>query len=82
MKRTLDFIVLERLLTNNKSLWSFFLLSISMFDLSKEHDHNCQHSFVTRVKNISSFLELNLLSVLAYNKINVDYNHTSNCIRD
>jgi hypothetical protein len=53
-----------------------------MFDLSKEHDHNCQHSFVTRVKNISSFLELNLLSVLAYNKINVDYNHTSNCIRD
>jgi hypothetical protein len=46
-----------------------------MFDLSKEHDHNCQHSFVTRVKNISSFLELNLLSVLAYNKINVDYNH-------
>jgi hypothetical protein len=38
-----------------------------MFDLSKEHDHTCQHAtpLVTHVKNISSFLELNLLEHLS-----------------
>jgi hypothetical protein len=67
VKTTLGFTFLERLLTNNKSFWSFFFLFVSMLDLSKEHDHNCQHatSLVTHVKNISSFLKLNLLECLS-----------------
>lgn len=74
VKMTLDFTFLERLLTNNKSLWSFLLLSISMFDLSKEHDHNCQHA--------TSFLELNLLECLSLQQDQCWLQSHFNCIRD
>jgi hypothetical protein len=57
-----------------------------MFDVSKEHDHICQHatSFVTHMKNISSFLELNLSECLSLQQDQCllttrsmfDYNHT------
>jgi hypothetical protein len=79
VKRTLDFTFLERLSTNNKSLWSFFMLSISMFDVSKEHEHNCQDatSFVTHVKNIISFLKLLFIEVFHLTTRSLfDYNHT------